>query len=200
MFWKTGHLDGSDKCEPLLSAQPGRAPKGKRAVAVRPASKGKNIHIIGAISAVQVVHMMCVRGAFNTEAPKSWVQDMLNNLPAGLTMDNMVLECDNAPCHSKLEELMEENDGFIVCKLGPYSPQLNPLENIWSKMKAAVKRDMRVPEVNPPAVGEQRLQYVEGLIDTAMGVITSQDIGQACQHSQGFFQATLNLEDMGVGV
>ncbi len=67
-----------------------RAPKGKRAVVVRLASKGKKIHIIGAISAVQVVHMTCVRGAFNAEAAKAWVQDMLSNLPAGLTMDNMV--------------------------------------------------------------------------------------------------------------
>ncbi len=59
---------------------------------------------------------------------------------------------------------------------------------------------MRIPEVNPPRVEEQRLQYVEGVIDTAMDVIISRDIGQTCQHSQGFFQAALNLEDMGVGV
>ena len=160
----------------------GRSPKGKRTVAVRPASKGKNIHIIGAISTVQVVHMMHIHGAFNANAAKAWVQDMLSNLPAGLTMDNMVLVCDNAPCHSKLEELMEENNGFIVCKLGPYSPQLDPLENIWSKMKAAVKSNMRVPGVNPPAVGEQRLQYVERLINTAMGVITGILVKHASTH------------------
>ncbi len=95
---------------------------------------------------------------------------------------------------------MEENDDFIVRKLGPYSPQQNTLENIWSKINAAVKRGMRVPEAHPPAVGKQRLQYVEGLIDTAMCVITPWDIGRACQHSQGFFQAAVNLEGMGVGL
>ncbi len=62
-------------------------------------------------------HRRCI----HAEAAKAWVQDILNNLPARLTVDNMVLVCDHAPCHSKLEELMEENDGFIVCKLCPYS-------------------------------------------------------------------------------
>ncbi len=107
----------------------GRLPKGKWAVAVQPASKGKNIHIIGAIAVVQ---MTCMCGAFSAEAAKAWVQNMLNNILVGLTVDNMGLVCDNASCHSKLEELTEENDGSMVFKLGPYSPQLNPLENIWS--------------------------------------------------------------------
>ena len=45
---------------------------------------------------------------------------------------------------------------------------LNPVEVVWSKMKAAVKRNMRVPQVTPPQVGAKRLQYVERLIDDAM--------------------------------
>ena len=51
----------------------GRAPTRKSAVAVRPASKGKNIHIIGAISAFQVVQLTHVCAAFNAEAVKAWV-------------------------------------------------------------------------------------------------------------------------------
>ncbi len=69
----------------------GRAPKETRAVAVRPTSKGKIIHIIGAISAVQVVEFDTC--AFSAKTAKAWVQDMLNNLPAGSTMDTMVLVC-----------------------------------------------------------------------------------------------------------
>ena len=38
---------------------------------------------------------------------------------------------------------------------------LNPIETVWSKMKEEVKKRMRVPEVQPPEVGEQRLQYVQ---------------------------------------
>ena len=39
-------------------------------------------------------------------------------------------------------------------------------------MKAVLKQRMRVPQVQPPRVGEQRLAYVQGLIDESMGLIT----------------------------
>ena len=65
-------------------------------------------------------------------------------------------------------------------------------------MKAVVKQQMRVPQVHRPGVGEQCLQYVERLIDEAIGQITVQNTVNACQHSQGFFQRALNMEDMNV--
>ena len=76
---------------------------------------------------------------------------------------------------------------------------LNPVETFWSKMKAVLKQRMRVPQVQPPRVGEQQLAYVQGLIVESMGLITAQDIVNSCQHAQGFFQCPLNLEDMKVG-
>ena len=48
-------------------------------------------------------------------------------------------------------------------------------------MKAVVKQRMRVPDVQRPGVGEQRLQYVEALIDEAMDQITVQNIVNSCQ-------------------
>ena len=59
-------------------------------------------------------------------------------------------------------------------------------------MKAVLKQRMRVPQVQPPRVGEQRLAYVQGLIVESMGLITAQDIVNSCQHAQGFFQRALN--------
>ena len=49
------------------------------------------------------------------------------------------------------------------------------------KMKAVLKQRMRVPQIQPPRVGEQRLAYVQGLIDESMGLITAQDIFNSCQ-------------------
>ena len=63
----------------------------------------------------------------------------------------------------KLEECVTDHPRLIVCRLGPYSPMLNNVQTIWSKMKAVVKQQMRVLEVQPLGVGEQRLAYVEGL-------------------------------------
>ena len=47
---------------------------------------------------------------------------------------------------------------------------------------------MWVPQVQPSRAGEQRLAYVQGLIDESMGLITAQDIVNLYQHTQGFFR------------
>ncbi len=48
---------------------------------------------------------------------------------------------DNAPCHSNIEEVfkMDEHKDNYLLRWDPYSPMLNPIENIWSIVKANVK-------------------------------------------------------------
>ena len=176
-----------------------RSPSGSRAVVRLPSSKGPNIHVIGAMSAYQVLKFTKKRGSFNAEAAKTWVTDLLSNLPDNMAYSDIVLVCDNAPCHTSLQSLEEVFPGFKLLRLGPYSPMLNPIEGIWSKMKSFVKLQMRVPDVSAPGVCEQRLIYVETIIDRALQGITNQDCVKFSQHSQGFFRDVLNLQDMSPG-
>jgi len=178
----------------------GRARIGKRAVVAMPNSKGPNVHVIGAISAYQVIHMTRLRGAFTAEKANMWLLEMLQHLPPDVMVDTVVVVCDNAPCHSRLMECVDVHHGLKILRLGPYSRMLNPIENIWSKFKATVKQYMRLPEVCPPQLGEQRLAYVETLIDRALETITLRDVVNSCQHAQGQYPAALNLMDMDVGV
>ena len=90
----------------------------------------------------------------------------------GVDVNQVAFVCDNAPCHSKVQELEVDFPRLAVTRLGPYSPMLNPIENVWSKMKSHIKRHMRVPAVVCPGVVEQRLQYVETKIDETMATIT----------------------------
>ena len=108
--------------------------------------------------------------------------------------------CGIAPCHSTVNELGEDFPGFTVQRLAHYSPMLNPVENIWCKMKSHVKWHMRVPAVARPEVGEQRLQYMEQNIDNAMATINHQYCARCCQHAQGFLEAVLRNEDMTPGI
>ena len=124
----------------------------------------------------------------------------INFLSLGVDISKVVLVCDNAPCHSTVDELEDDFPGLTVQQLGPYSPMLNPYEKIWSKMKSHIKQHMRVPAIAHPRVGEQRLQYVEQKIDDAMGTINHQDCARCCQHAQGFFEAVLRNEDMASGL
>ena len=198
----------------------GRAPAGQRTAVALLGSKGPNVHVIGAITNFQVVKWSRLRGAFRSQSAKDWLADMLQHLPQGnnsayvcinaalyshlyslgVDVNQVVLVCDNAPCHSKVQELEVDFPGLTVRRLGPYSPMLNPIENVWSKMKSHIKRHMRVPAVVRPGVGEQRLQYVETKIDEAMATITQQDCARCCQHTQGFFAAVLRNEDMAPGL
>ena len=51
---------------------------------------------------------------------------------------------DNAPCHSNIEEFFREEEflGCEVHRLGPYSTMFNPIEQVWSLIKAYVKQEL----------------------------------------------------------
>ncbi|KAJ3649388.1 hypothetical protein Zmor_021135 [Zophobas morio] len=135
----------------------GRARVGNRAVQHLPAARGPNVHLIGAISAAGVVQMERRRGSFTALLANEWVRRLLEEWQAmGNEIADLVLVSDNAPCHSSLEEAVN-GTGATLLRLGPYSPMLNPIENIWSKIKTYAKTHLRVPVVAPPGVVEQRL-------------------------------------------
>ena len=54
----------------------------------------------------------------------------------------IVMVIDNAPCHSRIEAIFEEQEfaDNVLLRLSPYSPMFNPMENVWSAAKATVKR------------------------------------------------------------
>jgi transposase len=59
---------------------------------------------------------------------------------------------DNAPCHTSkvVTEFIEQTD-FEFIKWPPYSPDLNPIENVWAWIK------MKLYSEFPPAECEQDL-------------------------------------------
>ena len=71
----------------------------------------------------------------------------------GIEVGEVVLICDNAPCHSTVDKLEEDFPGLTVQRLLPFSLMFNPVENIWCEMKSYIKRHMRMPVVARPGVG-----------------------------------------------
>lgn len=177
----------------------GRAKVGDRAVQHLPASRGPNVHLIGAISAAGIVKMDRRRGSYTSALANVWLRSLLQHWQnIGNELIDLVVVVDNAPCHSSFETVVNETEATLL-RLGPYSPMLNPIEIIWSKIKCCAKNNMRVPEVVAPGVMEQRLIYLEGIIDTAMNTIVGGDCGRAVQHCTSFHQDVLALNDMPVG-
>lgn len=177
----------------------GRARIGERAVTRMPNSKGPNVHIIGAISSMGPELIECKRGSFNWESANAYIQRLVQAVvERGVPRRDIIIICDNAPVHSRFEVIAHEL-GIGILRLGPYSPMLNPIENIWSVVKAAIKRMNRVPFVDGPGIMEQRLQYVENSIRVALEEITPYLCTSAINHSVRHHRRALNLENMEVG-
>lgn len=170
---------------------------GTRAVQDLPAARGPNIHVIGAISINGPVKMDIRRGAFRSANCNDWVTRLCEQWRQdGHELTNLVIVCDNAPCHARINEA---NTDIEILKLAPYSPMLNPIESCWSILKAKVKSTLRIPEVHDRQMGEQRLAYLEDIITRALPSITVEACARAYQHSTVFSAAALNLEPMNVG-
>lgn len=64
-----------------------------------------------------------------------------------------IIVCDNAPCHSTSLQVYLHGETHAL-KLGLYSPILNRKDNIWSKIKTAVKINLCVSTVQGAGVLE----------------------------------------------
>lgn len=115
-----------------------RAPSGTRAAARRPANRGKNVTVIGGVCLDSgVVATRTYLGAMNATRFIDWLNAYL--LPAVGTERVIVL--DNLRVHhvAPVRELIEQA-GCRLVYLPPYSPDLNPIEMVWSKLKAYLRK------------------------------------------------------------
>ena len=116
----------------------------------------------------------------------------------GNKLSDLIIVVDNAPCHSRLEAATDGTTASIL-RLVPHSPMLNPIEAIWSKIKAYVKSHLHVPNVTPPGVTAQRLAYLEGIIDDDTNVVVGGDCARVVQHTTAIHPEVLAMHDMQVG-
>ena len=177
----------------------GRARRGKRAIMKVPASKGLNIHLIAAISTTNVVMIETRRGSFKADSCNEWMLAMFHQwVTSGNRLEDLVVVTDNAPCHARLQRVFDNSPAQLL-RLGPYSPMLNPVETIWSKIKSNVKNAIRIPPVLGDGIAEQRMQYLERIVIEAKNTIMGGDCARAVQHTTTHYATILNMEDVQVG-
>lgn len=114
-----------------------RAEGGKRAVSAEPKHLGKNITVIAAMSIVGVVAAMYCTCTFNGSGFLAFIETFL--IPE--LRPGQILIMDNVGFHgteAALELLRQA--GVQVVFLPQYSPELNPIENMWSKLKGYLKK------------------------------------------------------------
>lgn len=189
----------------FLRRSQGRARKGLRCMPKCPTSKGKNIHILGSISQQGLVYWERRRGSYKKEDCQEWLRTMLRTLTEPL--NNTVVVCDNAPVHSGIECVAEEEEfvGVEIVRMSPYSAPLNPIEECWSVMKAAMKRDLAenfaslMDTPDDMTQTEHRMQFLERCIDTAVNSITPILCLKTCNHVQKHFPSVMQMKDLDMG-
>jgi len=114
----------------------GRAKEGQRAVDNTPSGHWCTTTMISSVRLDGSTACMVVDGATTKDVFKAYVQQIL--LPTLKTGDIVVL--DNLSAHKNIElRNLIESVGAELWFLPPYSPDLNPIEKMWSKIKSILR-------------------------------------------------------------
>jgi transposase len=115
----------------------GRAPRGARCRAAIPHGHWKSTTLVAALRLEGMTAPMVIDGAMNGEAFRAWVRHML--APSLAPGDTVVM--DNLPAHKVggVREMIEAR-GARLLYLPPYSPDFNPIEQAFAKLKALLRR------------------------------------------------------------
>ena len=135
-----------------LSRLRGRAPKGQRVHAAVPAGQWHTTTMIGALRWDGSTTCMSLEGATDTQVFEAYVRQVL--LPTLRPGDILIM--DNLSPH-KNEPILQvlAQAGVEVSFLPAYSPDLNPIEKMWSKIKALLRRaEARTPADLTQAIGQ----------------------------------------------
>lgn len=120
-----------------MSRRYARSPRGKRAAGHAPLNYGKNLTIVAALGIDGVTAAMTIQGAINGAAFIAYVEQVL----APTLKPGQIVIMDNLSSH-KVDGVRQaiEACGAELVYLPRYSPDMNPIEKCWSKIKTALRR------------------------------------------------------------
>lgn len=115
----------------------GRAPIGERVVDSVPHDHWQMTTMVSAIRCTGIAASMVFDGATDTYAFDAYVEQVLT--PTLKPGDVVIM--DNLSSH-KVENILAKirATGASVLHLPPYSPDLNPIEKMWSKVKTYLRK------------------------------------------------------------
>jgi len=156
----------------------GWAQKGERIPEAIPAGRWRSFTLLGALSSSGVLAAMTVEASTDTDVFLAFLDQVLcPKLRAG-----QIVVLDNLRTH-KVAAVREkiEATGATLLYLPPYSPDFNPIEPCWAKVKQALRTlKARTAEALDPA------------ITLALATISAEN-AQAWFHHCGY-KSTLNVK------
>jgi transposase len=140
-----------------------RAARGRRARGAVPRGRWERVTVIGALALDGVVASMSVAAATSTAVFLAYAEQLL--VPALRDRPDAIVVMDNLAAH-KAEAVRSALDraGLGHRYLPPYSPDLNPIEQAWSKLKTRLR-----------AEGARSREALDAALGPALAAITGQD-------------------------
>lgn len=140
---------------------------GRRAYCSTLRNRGKNVTLLSSMSIGGMGPSLAVTGALNATVFETYLERVL--LPS--LSPGQVVVMDNLPAH-KVESVREliKSAGCELLYLPAYSPDLNPIEEAFAKVKGILRR-----------IAARTRQAVVEAMGTALDAVTAQD-------ARGFFE------------
>jgi transposase len=112
------------------------SPKGRRAYAEVPRNRGKNTTLLASMSLEGMGPCLAMEGATSATIFESYVEGVL----APTLKSGQIVIMDNLSAHKgeRVRELIEAR-GCELLYLPPYSPDFNPIEEAFSKIKGLLR-------------------------------------------------------------
>ena len=142
-----------------------RAARGRRAPGKVPWGRRERLTVLGALALDGgVVASMSVAAATGTAVFLAFVEQVL--APALRDRPDAIVVMDNLPAH-KAQAVRDALDraGLARRYLPPYSPDLNPIEQAWSKLKGRLRTE-----------GARSREALEAALGPALATITARDV------------------------
>ncbi len=150
-----------------LAPMYGYAPVGERAFFKIPRNRGRNTTLLCSLHAQGIGPSMAVEGATTREVFEVYVEGFLApELEPGQVV---IMDTHGAHRPSRIRELIEGR-GCELLYLPPYSPDFNPIEEAFAKIKGVLRK----------AEARNREALIEA-IGRAISAVTAQDV-------RGFFE------------
>jgi transposase len=131
-----------DECGVLtnMARLHGRSPRGTRALGTVPCGRWKRLTLLGALGQDGMVAAMSVEATTDRTVFRAYLEQVL--LPElRRTRPDAVLVMDNLGAHKAPEvRALLDRAGFSYRYLPSYSPDLNPIEPAWAKLKSLLRK------------------------------------------------------------
>ena len=139
----------------------GRSKAGERVRITIPTIRGRNITLLAAINCEEVFHFKIFTGSCNSEIFIEFIAELKEKILGTVDSEKYCIIMDNARAHCS-------NLTFKHKYLSPYSYMLNPIEFLFSKIKAIVRMELEnIIDLPLGDVISSALSYVR--IDDLMG-------------------------------